>query len=221
MNVSSTSDLATRGVAFAPEITAAASRNGLDPTLLAAVAAQETGGPDTNAGANVVGDGGHGHGVFQIDDRWHAFAQTPEAMKPAANAQYAAHMIRGLMDKFGGNIRSALSSYNAGSPTARGTPTRWGDGQVLGYADSVMRHYRRIAGTAGGAPPAPGKTTGPAACPIPAPAELLGEAIAEGPTNLGSVNALSDYHHRSFRDLAPQSDRDPFAGILGDDTPSE
>ncbi|MDQ2991780.1 MAG: hypothetical protein M3R30_03025 [Candidatus Eremiobacteraeota bacterium] len=92
---------------------------------------------------------------------------------------------------------------------------------MLGYADSVLRHYRRIAGSAGGSPPAPGKTTGPAACSIPDPGSLLGEAVAERPTNLGSVNALADYHRRSYRDLAPQSDGDPFAGILGDDTPTE
>ena len=222
MNVLSSADLAARGVAYAPEIASAAARNRLDPTLLAAVAAQETGGPDTNAGANIVGDGGHGHGVFQIDDRWHAFAQTSDAMKPAANAQYAAHMLRGLLDENGGDIRAALSSYNAGDPHARGTTTRWGDGRVLGYADSVLRHYRRISGGAGGTPPSsPGKTTGPASCPVPDPGSLLSEAIAEGPFTLGSVNALSDYHHRSYRDLAPPSDGDPFAGMLGDDQTSD
>jgi len=219
MNVSTSADLAARGVAFASEIASAASRNHLDPALLAAVAAQETGGPDTNAGANIVGDGGHGRGVFQIDDRWHAFAQTPDAMKPGANAQYAAHLLRGLLDKNAGDVHAALSSYNAGDPHARGTTTRWGDGQVLGYADSVLRHYRRLTGS-GGPPAAPGKMTGPAACPVPDPGSLLAEAIAEGPATLGSVNALSDYHHRSFRDLTPQPDGDPFAEILGDDQTS-
>ena len=58
------SSLAGDGVAFAPEIAGAARRHGLDPELLAAVAAQETGGPDTNAGRNVVGDGGHGRGAL-------------------------------------------------------------------------------------------------------------------------------------------------------------
>ena len=49
------SRLAARGVAFAPEIASAARRHGLDPELLAAVAAQETGGPGSNAGRNIVG----------------------------------------------------------------------------------------------------------------------------------------------------------------------
>ena len=134
-------------MAFAPQIVAAAQRNGLDPTLLAAVAAQETGGPGSNSGANVVGDGGHGHGVFQIDDRYHAFASTPAAMDPAQNANYAAGMLSGLLQKYGGNVHAALSAYNAGSPSATGTTTNWG-GTTLGYADSVMAHYAQLNGSA-------------------------------------------------------------------------
>ncbi|HVN68858.1 MAG TPA: transglycosylase SLT domain-containing protein [Candidatus Binatia bacterium] len=140
------SKLASEGVAYAPQIAGAARRHGLDPGLLAAVAAQETGGPDTNAGHNEVGDGGHGRGLFQIDDRWHAFASTPAAMDPGANADYAAGMISGLLKRYGGNVRSALSAYNAGSPTATGTRTRWSDGSDLSYADSVLRHYQRLTG---------------------------------------------------------------------------
>ena len=102
MNIdATTSQLAAHGVAFAPAIAGAAQRHNVDPTLLAAVAAQETGGPGSNAGRNVVGDGGHGHGLFQIDDRWHDFAKDPAAMDPAANADYAAGMLHGLIAKFG------------------------------------------------------------------------------------------------------------------------
>jgi soluble lytic murein transglycosylase-like protein len=136
--------LASAGVAYAPEIARAARRHGVDPCLLAAVAAQETGGPGSNGGRNVVGDGGHGRGLFQIDDRWHAFARSAAAMDPADNADYAAGMLHGLLAKYG-NVAEALSAYNAGDPHATGTPTDWGDEQ-LGYADSVMRHYSAIAG---------------------------------------------------------------------------
>lgn len=135
-------------VAFASQITAAARRHGLDPALLAAVAAQETGGPGASSGANIVGDGGHGHGIFQIDDRYHAFAATPAAMDPAKNADYAARMLSGLLQTFGGSVRSALSAYNAGSPGATGTVTDWGGGTRLGYADSVLRHEAAFTGTA-------------------------------------------------------------------------
>jgi hypothetical protein len=140
------SRLTAEGVAFAPQIASAARRHGLDPDLLAAVAAQETGGPGSNAGRNVVGDGGHGRGIFQIDDRWHSFASTPAAMDPARNADYAAGMLLGLLKSYGGNVHEALSAYNAGSPTATGTKTRWADGSDLPYADSVLRHYERLTG---------------------------------------------------------------------------
>jgi Transglycosylase SLT domain len=140
--------LASEGVHYAPEIAGAAERHGLDPTLLAAVAAQETGGPGANGGRNEVGDGGHGRGVFQIDDRWHDFAKTPAAMDPAQNADYAAGMLSGLLKRYNGNVREALSAYNAGDPHAKGTSTTWGDGENLDYADSVLRHYQQLGGNA-------------------------------------------------------------------------
>ncbi|HEX3548938.1 MAG TPA: transglycosylase SLT domain-containing protein [Candidatus Elarobacter sp.] len=135
-------------VAFGPQIAAAAARHHLDPRLLAAVAAQETGGPGADSGRNIVGDGGHGHGVFQIDDRWHAFARTPAAMDPASNADYAAGLIGANLERYG-SVRAALSAYNAGSPSATGTTTDWGDGRPVGYADSVLRHYARLSGGSG------------------------------------------------------------------------
>ncbi|MDQ2663472.1 MAG: hypothetical protein M3Y18_05485, partial [Candidatus Eremiobacteraeota bacterium] len=51
------SDLRSYGVGFATDIAAAESRHHIDPRLLAAVAAQETGGPGSNTGRNIVGDG--------------------------------------------------------------------------------------------------------------------------------------------------------------------
>jgi hypothetical protein len=164
--------LAAAGVAYAPQITAAARRHGIDPTLLAAVAAQETGGPGSNAGRNVLGDDGHGHGLFQIDDRWHAFAQTPAAMDPATNADYAAGMLSGLLGTYGGNVREALSAYNAGAPNATGTQTTWPGGERLGYADSVLKHYEAISGQ-------------------DAPESLLTSAQAELPSLVASLNGLS------------------------------
>jgi hypothetical protein len=133
------------GVRYGVEIAQAARRHGIEPFLLAAVAAQETGGPGVDSGANIVGDGGHGHGIFQIDDRFHAFASTPAARDPAANADYAASLLSDLLRRYGGNVREALSAYNAGAPDARGTLTAWSPGgPQLGYADSVLRHQARL-----------------------------------------------------------------------------
>ncbi len=128
------------GVAYGGAISAAARRHGVDPTLLAAVAAQETGGPGASSGRNVVGDGGHGHGLFQIDDRWHPFASTPGAMDPAQNADYAAGLLRQNLDATHGDVRGALSMYNTGS--ASGTTG-------AAYARSVLAHRATIASDAG------------------------------------------------------------------------
>ena len=132
--------MAEIGIRFGSEIAAAARRHGLDPRLLAAVAAQETGGPGSSSGRNVVGDGGHGHGVFQIDDRSWPFAKTASAMDPARNADAAATILAGNLRQTHGDVREALSLYNTGSPSAAGTSTTWADGRSLGYADSVLRH---------------------------------------------------------------------------------
>jgi hypothetical protein len=134
------------GVRYGAEIDAAARNHGIDPRLLAAVAAQETGGPGSNSGNNIVGDAGHGHGLFQIDDRTWSFASSPSAMDPSANADAAAGILGDDLHRYGGNVRSALSAYNSGSPTATGTTTTWGDGRTLGYADSVLRHYAALGG---------------------------------------------------------------------------
>ena len=92
---------------------------------------------------DVVGDGGHGRGLFQIDDRSHTdFLRENGAGgaggKPpvGAAAKYAAALLRGNFD-FGvaKGVRKAdrtkfmLSAYNAGAggalagPCARATPT--------------------------------------------------------------------------------------------------
>ncbi len=135
-------------IRYGSQIAAAAAAHHIDPQLLAAVAAQETGGPGASSGNNIVGDSGHGHGVFQIDDRTWGFAKTPAAMDPQQNANFAAGILADNLQRYGGNVKMALSAYNAGSPTATGTTTTWGDGQTLGYADSVMKHYDALGGAA-------------------------------------------------------------------------
>jgi hypothetical protein len=175
------------GVAFGPQIAAAAARHNLDPRLLAAVAAQETGGPGSDSGRNIVGDGGHGHGVFQIDDRWHAFARTAGAMDPGQNADYAAGILSSNLRRYGGDVHAALSAYNAGSPTATGTRTDWGDGKPLGYADSVLRHLSRLTG--GGAASAVGAAAS-AALPAAETAATAATSTEASSAEGSGVNAL-------------------------------
>jgi hypothetical protein len=199
-------------VAFGPEIAAAATRHNLDPRLLAAVAAQETGGPGADSGRNVVGDGGHGRGLFQIDDRWHDFARTPSAMDPARNADYAAGLIESNLDRYGGDVRAALSAYNAGSPNATGTPTDWGDGKPVSYADSVLRHYTRLGGDSGGTSGFAGTTA--SGDPRDSAAEVdqlrslfaaLGGTGVGDPSAAGFCPAMSPLNLPAYRPM-PQAD---------------
>jgi hypothetical protein len=95
----------------------------LPPGILLAVASQET---DMN---DVVGDGGHGRGLFQIDDRSHTdFLQrnggSGAGKKPpiAAATLYAAGILRWGFDygesngvKAADRLKFMLSAYNAGA----------------------------------------------------------------------------------------------------------
>jgi peptidoglycan hydrolase-like protein with peptidoglycan-binding domain len=91
---------------------------GLPPMLLFAVGSRET-----NL-TNEVGDGGHGHGVWQLDDRSHT---PPGGSWPAFDADVtvqcaiAAGMLRGLLASTGGNVEEAAAIYNSGQPGEPGT----------------------------------------------------------------------------------------------------
>lgn len=186
------------GIRFGAEIAGAARAHHLDPVLLAALAAQETGGPGSDSGRNINGDGGHGRGLFQIDDRYHAFARSPAAADPARNAEYAAGLLQGLLERYGGDTRLALSAYNAGSPTAPGTQTTWGDGRRLGYADSVLQHYADIAGHAGRSSRATADRSG---------VELSESLLAARADDAASVHELSGAYERlRVREWSPQHD---------------
>ncbi len=179
------------GIRFGAQIATAARAHGLDPKLLAAVAAQETGGPGQSSGNNIIGDGGHGRGLFQIDDRSWAFARSVEAMDPARNADKAASILADNLGRYSGNVRMALSAYNAGSPSATGTTTTWADGRTLGYADSVLRHYADLGGS-----------KNIAAQSLPDAHEQL---VADAPETNASVNALSDLNATMLSSLTSPS----------------
>jgi Putative peptidoglycan binding domain len=90
---------------------------GLPRMLLFAVGSRET-----NL-TNEVGDFGHGHGVWQLDDRSH--------MPPGGFARFdvnvplqcatAAAILQGLLASTGGNVEEAAAIYNSGQPGEFGT----------------------------------------------------------------------------------------------------
>lgn len=98
-------------------------REGLPTALLLAIASRETNMND------VIGDGGHGRGLFQIDDRSHtSFLTSQRANHPGgkppvtAAARYAARLLKANLD-YGRShgvrardlLKFAVSAYNAGA----------------------------------------------------------------------------------------------------------
>jgi len=141
-----------RCIQYGGEIAVAALRHKIDPLLLAAIAAQETGGPNQNSGSNrleITQRGfGTGYGLFQIDNKWHSpFTSSMEAMVPAFNADYAARFFAQLLLITAGSVPAALSRWNSGSSEECGTPTRWPSlADPICYAESVYKHWGRLRG---------------------------------------------------------------------------
>jgi len=92
------------------QLSAAAKKYGIPENILKAVAWQES---TWNARA-LSFDGQHGKGVMQIDDRYHAFAKTPEVFDSAKNIDYGAKYLADLYKKTG-SWSAALKRYNGGS----------------------------------------------------------------------------------------------------------
>ncbi len=136
----------------------------LPPGLLLAIASQET---DMN---DVVGDGGHGRGLFQIDDRSHTtFLRQQGANRPGgkpavpAAAKYAAGLVRFNFD-FGvkngvperDRLKFALSAYNAGAGGAlEGFKAGDSDRRTTGgdYGKAVLGRFAIYQSLLGVAPP--------------------------------------------------------------------
>lgn len=111
---------------------------GLPPGMLWAVGSRET-----NL-RNVVGDGGHGHGVFQLDDRSHVI---PPGFDDDVYTQAgtAGRMLCGLHLQYGPDWTRALNAYNSGQPNTAGTAGADYGPDVLGRQQWIEQHLRSNA----------------------------------------------------------------------------
>jgi hypothetical protein len=107
----------------------ACAEKGESPYLLAAICLRESGaswgsGYDPKGSATGSGDGGHGRGLFQIDDRYHRpFVESEKFADPLEQARYALGIVRAAREWFkdaSSGIapddleRAAVAAYNAG-----------------------------------------------------------------------------------------------------------
>jgi hypothetical protein len=90
-------------------VNAAEAKHKLPHRLLYAVGSRETNLAEH--WEQTPGDGGHGHGTWQLDDRSH---KIPSPFPMALQADMAAQLLSDLIAHFKGNVKSAVSAYNAG-----------------------------------------------------------------------------------------------------------
>jgi len=119
----------------------------VDPLLLAAICQQEsafgTSSLLSQPGPAGTGDGGHGHGLMQIDDRWHAdWLGANDWTDPATNIDggasiFAGDIVQAEALNLGSDdltLMAALSAYNTGSVS--------GSSVGSAYANSVWSIYQ-------------------------------------------------------------------------------
>ena len=82
---------------YLPYIREAAKQAGVSPYVICGIGSRESEWGLSRAldqpGPGGKGDGGHGRGLMQIDDRWHAFARNGKWADPEANLLYAARVL--------------------------------------------------------------------------------------------------------------------------------
>ncbi len=128
-----------------PIITAAATRHGIDPGILAGIGVRETGY------RNMRQPNGMGRGVFQIDLRANPGVTEAQAMDVAWAANWAAAQIaanlRDIQSRFprftqAQAMQAAVAAYNLGTRGISGNPATIDDGSP---GDNYGRNVRDIA----------------------------------------------------------------------------
>lgn len=116
-----------------PHFTEAGMKMDLCPYLLAAVCARESGGGVylVPRGPHGLGDRGHGHGLLQVDGRYHAkflHMRLPSGalawQDPRENILYGASLLRQNLRLLGGDLQAAIAAYNASWQRVRAVQRR-------------------------------------------------------------------------------------------------
>lgn len=104
---------------------------GIDPAIIMAIIRVES-----NFDVNNVGDGGHSHGLMQIQPYWHGKRMErlgcQDLYNPYQNVTVGTDYLAEMLRWYNGNIEKALVAYNQGS--YQGTVTQYAK-SVLAFAE--------------------------------------------------------------------------------------
>lgn len=107
---------------------------GIDPAIIMAIIRVES-----NFNPDNVGDGGHSHGLMQIQPYWHSKRMErlgcPDLYNPYQNVTVGTDYLAEMLRWYNGNIEKALVAYNQGS--YQGTVTQYAK-SVLAFAEKFM-----------------------------------------------------------------------------------
>jgi Rod binding domain-containing protein len=125
---------------WTPFVAAACKKYGLDPSLVSAVIARESGG-DPRA----VSQKG-AKGLMQLMDSTAASMGVTQPFSPQSNIMGGAKYLRQLLDQFSGNEALALASYNAGPAAVQhygGIPPYDETQRYVKDVQSLKQHFSR------------------------------------------------------------------------------
>ncbi|HZO93330.1 MAG TPA: lytic transglycosylase domain-containing protein [Candidatus Baltobacteraceae bacterium] len=115
----------------------------VDPALLKAVIANES-GFDANATSRTGAQG-----LMQLMPETAASLGVRDAYDPVQNVAGGARYLRGLLDRFGGDMRLAVAAYNAGP----GAVEKYGDvppyAETRNYVDNVLSSFQKYRSSGG------------------------------------------------------------------------
>lgn len=119
------------------EIDAASAQEGVDPALVRAIVAHESG-----FDANATSPAG-AQGLMQLMPATARGLGVTDSYDPQQNIAGGTHLIRTLLDRYDGNLPLALAAYNAGA----GAVDRYGGvppfGETQAYVRDVTANYQR------------------------------------------------------------------------------
>jgi hypothetical protein len=152
---------------YTADINASSAKWGVDPLLVAAVMAAESGGNQTTNGTITTSSTG-ALGLMQLEPAT-AAALGVDPTNAAQNIDGGAHYLAELLAQFGGDTSLAIAAYNAGPGAvekAGGIPA---NGETPAYVQTVLGTYQAAGGgTVSGAvaPFVAGDTTGSGATTV-------------------------------------------------------